>query len=325
MTFPPEVQKTVLAFLDYPSLCMLRSTSRYWYNFLTEVEIQDAFLNIDIVKGDTSKKPEEGGACTHCSLFCDATKAQVKKKAEKDVKDEEEIKRTKELLLEARRRRYTARVTTSNARASLKRVKENLKADRQAKVDDAVASFEEAKEDVKAARDDADVARRAKWIDMDPEIARTCDCKRLYNGYRKPGLLEVSPKPSTSYFTYTMSRSINNVCTRKDHYTGRPTSEQAYANMQQDGKICKICWKGTSRGTSGKQRRMVFVEDYGYWMRETWLAGAKAIKNETKRVAKMSLEQIEEKQKLEAIKEEEADAIKAEENVIMGNAEADEE
>lgn len=60
---------------------------------------------------------------------------------------------------------------------------------------------------------------------------------------------------------------------------------------------------------------MVFAKEYGYWMRETWLGEVKAIKDKTKVLAKMTLEDIEEKEMLITIKEEESADENADEPV----------
>jgi hypothetical protein len=313
-SLPPEVQKTLINSLDYQSLCILRSTNRYFYNFLTEPEIQEVFLNMEIPKGDTTKKPREGGVCVHCCTYCDATEAQLQLKAEKEVEDREEITRTENLRKAATRGLYEARDKANKARASLRRVKEKLKAERQVRVDEAETKVAGAKENLSAATKAADDARRNRWSGSNPDIAKKChSCNRMYNGYQKPGILDLSlPRPNVPW---GMRNSITLVCTRTSHYSGRLLWDDNYQKMQRDAKICKICWKGTSRGTSGKQRRMVFAKEYGYWMRETWLGEVKAIKDKTKVLAKMTLEDIEEKEMLITIKEEESADENADEPV----------
>jgi hypothetical protein len=264
-----------------------------------------------------SKKQSEGGSCIECSLYCDATEAQLQLKAEKEVRDREEIKLIEAHVRTANRRLYAARNKAVKARASLKRVKESLKAERQVRVNEAEAEIAEAKEDLATAHHELSSSRSAKYSGGDPDVARTCTCKRLYNGYQKPGILDLSLPRRNVWGT---GNSINRVCTRTSHYSGRLVWDDNYEKMQKDGKICKICWKGTSRGTSGKQRRMVFAEEYGYWMRETWLGEAKAIKDKTEELAKMTLEGIEEKQMLSMIQEEESADENADEPVSETSA-----
>lgn len=300
ITLPAEVQKSIITSLDYASLCQLRSTSRYFYNFLTEHEIHDIFMNIEIERGEYVNNPKDGQKCSECAGHCDATAVQVKATERKVKLAVMEVKSATEKLLPANKHLATTQTTLSNAKAAVRTTKVNKeKKEKRVKVTEAVEQVKVAKDEAKSALQDFHSAMiaNAHITTESLDSARTCtSCKRRYNGYMAPGITLLNIASSRYWI-------LVKACSRSCH-NRRQGWEPKFQAMHMDGKICKVCWKGTSRGTSGIQRRKVFVEEYGYWLRETWLAEGKAIMSKSKLLANKSFEEIgKEKEEADAAKE----------------------
>lgn len=295
---PVEVQKSILTSLDYATLCQLRSTSRYFYNFLTEAEIHDVFLNIEIPRGELSATPKDDQKCSFCVVYCDATAAQEDNVKAKLKLAQKEIMSAKEKLAAANKAVTAAQTALNKAKVAVKTTKiQKEKREKRVKVVKAEEQVKSAKEAVRAAHLDIQLAHHAKSIVSTgtPDLARTCHrCKRKHNGYMAPGVLDLNT--STAAARYGV---LDKACSRTNHYNHRLGWTRNLEIMQQDGKICKICWKGTRRGASGIQRRRTFIEEFGYWLRETWLMQAEANKTKARMLANESFEEVE-KEKVEA-------------------------
>jgi hypothetical protein len=298
LELPAETQKEILLSLDYASLCLIRSTGRYFYNLLTEPEIHEVFLNIDVPKGELTSYPERGdGTCSYCAVYCEATAVQKMNTkaglelAEKEVNDaKERLTTAKDGLVDAKNALRKARSTT----------KKTTKASKEEKISEAKEEVKLAKEALNAAHDDvlsADNAR-ARVLSASPDNARQCYvCKRQHNGYTAPGYLDINDDEviKSSWGWQGASKS----CSRTTHFLPN-TSGNRYmyprqvVTLQLDGKICKICWKSTGRGASGIARRRTFVEEHGYWLREKWLEQGILIKARAEMLTHKTLKDIEE-------------------------------
>jgi hypothetical protein len=306
---PAEVQKAVLLSLDYASLCQIRSTGRHFFNLLTEAEIHSIFLDIKVPTADYSMYTygvghadiiTAGTTCGFCAAYCDATEADEERTDARMKLEKKKLKDARETRANAIDETNVVKKALRKARAVLKnaekagKTKKELKEER-AVVSEAESQVKSAKKTVKAADEAVLTAvHTVEWpVPMEiPDVVRTCgQCKRKYNGYKAPGYLHSkSSTQEEKRFTST------HACSRTSHYNIRTfhlNIDAHFDAMQKDGKICKICWGSGRRGAAGLQRRRAFTEEFGYWLRGTWLLEGQAIKTRAAIVAGKSLEDIE--------------------------------
>lgn len=302
---PAEVQKTILLSLDYASLCQIRSTGRYFYNLLTEPEIHEVFLNIEIPQGRLTHhpltEPEAGGFCSSCAVYCEATEVQeMNTKAGLELA-ETEVKAARERLPIAKDNLVNAKNALRKARSTTKK---QTKASKEEKIEEAKREVKLAKEALNAAHLDIQSAECASLTvpRASPDNARHCYvCRRQHNGYMAPGYLDLND--DTVKTTMWGSEAPSKSCSRTTHYLPNNTGNRysrVFADAQLDGKICKLCWKSTGRGASGIARRRTFIEEYGYWLREKWLAEGCSIKTRADMLAHKTLKAIEEEAEIGA-------------------------
>jgi hypothetical protein len=309
LKLPAEVQKNILMSLDYASLCQIRSTGRYFYNFLTEPEIHDVFLNINIPQGDYQRNPKDGQTCFYCAGFCDATAAQEKATKRKLKLAQKQVESADEKAMAAKQDVLVAEKALMKAKAAVKATKvQKEKKEKRAKVLEAQEHVKSAKEAVKAADLDLVSAQRTKHgvPQSSPDLVKTCHaCERKFNGYSVPGLLN-----NGALTIQSVHWGLTMACSRVSHYIRRRGPAYNLEVMQKDGKICKICWKSGRREVSSIQRRRTFIDEFGYWLRVDWLMQAEVFETKGKMLAEKSFEDIEKEKK-------EADAAKAHLKVKM--------
>ena len=304
LKLPAEMQKNILLSLDYASLCQIRSTSRYFYTLLTEPEIHEVFLNIDVPKGALTSDIERAcGTCSYCAFFCEATAVQEANTKVALELAEIEVKDAKERLTTAKDGLVDAKTALRKARSTTKKA---TKASKEEKIAEAKEAVKLAKEALNAAYDDVQSAEiaHARVPSASPDNARHCYvCKRQHNGYTAPGYLDINDdKVIKSIWGW---QGASKSCSRTTHFLPN-TSGNRYmyprevVNVQPDGKICKICWKSTRRGASGIARRRTFIEEHGYWLREKWLEQGIVLKTRAEMLAHKTLKDIEEEAKVGA-------------------------
>lgn len=239
LTLPAEIQKAIITSLNYASLCMLRSSNRYFYNFLTESEIHAVFMNIEIDCIDSSIPIDMRGSCTGCVEYCDATESQIKSSAKKMKVAQKEVKRVDAKVQKAHQSVIDAWTAVKKAKAAVNKTQlQNEKSAKRLVAQKAEEKWKEAHKALKMCREEVAVAYTAKAMCTRTaiDLARTCSsyqCKRQHNGYLKPGVLDLSPQGP---------HAISAVCSRTSHYSRKLGYIGNLENMQTDGKICKICW-----------------------------------------------------------------------------------
>lgn len=293
---PAEVQKNILMSLDYASLCQIRSTGRYFYNFLTEPEIHNVFLNIDIPRGDYQHVPKDGQTCFDCAGFCDGTAAQEKATQRKLKLAQEQVKSADDEAIAAKQNVAVAEDALMKAKAAVRETSvQKEKKEKRVRVFEAQEYVKSAKEARKAADLDLVSAQYAALgvTESSPDLVKTCPaCKRQFNGYSVPGLLNTSEMTSQSaHWGGTMA------CSRASYHIRHCGPARNLEAMQKDGKICKICWKSGRREVSSIQRRRTFIDEFGYWLRVDWLMQAEIVKTKAEMLAEKSFEDIETEKK----------------------------